>query len=43
MSKKLRDKIKGKYKVYEMWKKGLSSWEKYKKCCQGLQGSNEEG
>ena len=29
MSKKLMDKIKGK-KVYETWKKGLSSWKEYR-------------
>ena len=30
MSKELVDKIKGKKKFYEMWKKGLSSWEEYR-------------
>ena len=30
MSKELIDKIKRKRKVYEMWKKGLSSWEEYR-------------
>ena len=30
MSKELIDKMKGKKNVYEMWKKGLSSWEEYR-------------
>ena len=30
MSKELMDKMKGKKNVYEMWKKGLSSWEEYR-------------
>lgn len=31
MIKELIDKIEGKKKVYEMWKKGLSSWEEYRR------------
>ena len=30
MSKELMDKLKEKKKVHEMWKKGLSRWEKYR-------------
>lgn len=30
MSKELINKIKRKRKVYEMWKKGLTSWEEYR-------------
>ena len=30
MIKELIDKIEGKKKVYEMWKKGLSSWEEHR-------------
>ena len=30
MSKELINKIKRKRKVYEVWKKGLSSWEEYR-------------
>ena len=30
MSKELMDKLKGKNKVHEMWKKSLPTWEKYR-------------
>ena len=30
MSKELMDKLKGKKKVHEMWKKGLTTWEEYR-------------
>jgi len=30
MSKELMDKLKGKKKVHEMWKKGLSTWGQYR-------------
>ena len=30
MSKELMDKLKGKKKVHEMWKKDLSTWEEYR-------------
>ena len=30
MSKELMHKIKGKRKVHEMWKKGLTTWEEYR-------------
>ena len=30
MSKELMRKLKGKKKVHEMWKKGLTTWEEYR-------------
>ncbi|GAB0188533.1 mitochondrial enolase superfamily member 1 [Grus japonensis] len=30
MSKELLEKLKGKKKVYRMWKKGLDTWEEYR-------------
>ncbi|KFZ57322.1 hypothetical protein N321_09184, partial [Antrostomus carolinensis] len=30
MSKELMEKLKGKREVYEMWKKGLATWEEYR-------------
>ena len=30
MNKKLMDKLKGKKKVYVMWKKGLANWKEYR-------------
>ena len=30
MSKELMHKLKGKKKVHEMWKKGLTTWEEYR-------------
>ena len=30
MSKELMRKLKGNKKVYEMWKKGLTTWEEYR-------------
>lgn len=31
MRKEFMDKIKGKKKVHEMWKKGLFTWKEYRK------------
>lgn len=40
MSKEQMDKLKGKKNVHEMWKKGMSTWEEYRKIIRACRDKN---
>ena len=43
MNKELMDKLKGKKKVHEMWKKDLSTWEEYRNVVRACRDTTRKG